>query len=262
MLIAHESPISIIEKVACRTDYCYALVHLFETHPAYYEFFKNSIHNHKEVLLDNSIFELGTAFDSGKFAEYVQDLSPSFYIVPDVLEDGYQTISKFGEFRQEYPNLPGLAIGVVQGTTYDELCDCYRYMSDNADYIAISFDYSYYIATGRGTNKLQRWCDGRRRFIRSLVSDGIWDWDKPHHLLGASLPQEFKHYKDIDSIRSVDTSNPVVAGIKGLKYSGQLGLNTKPSIKLVDLIDHKVTDDEMEIINYNINRFRGIVHDS
>ena len=39
----------------------------------------------REVLLDNSIFELGEAFDSDKFAKYVEELKPSYYIVPDVL---------------------------------------------------------------------------------------------------------------------------------------------------------------------------------
>jgi hypothetical protein len=30
-------------------------------------------------------------FDSEKFASYAKELKPSFYIVPDVLEDGYAT---------------------------------------------------------------------------------------------------------------------------------------------------------------------------
>ena len=55
MLIAHESPLSIIEDISNVTDYDYALVHLFETHPAYYSFFKQSLLQGREVLLDNSI---------------------------------------------------------------------------------------------------------------------------------------------------------------------------------------------------------------
>ena len=61
------------------------------------------------------------------------------------------------------------------------------------------------------------------------------------------------------SIRSVDTSNPVVAGIKELRYTGNLGLNEKPSIMLADLIDHEVTDTEMEDIQYNVNSFKNII---
>jgi hypothetical protein len=132
-------------------------------------------------------------------------------------------------------------------------------MSDNADYIAISFDYSYYIVTGSGKNKLERFSSGRYTFINDLKREGIWNNHKPHHLLGCSLAKEFNFYHGDRTIRSVDTSNPVVAGIKELRYNGNLGLENKPSIKLADLIDHKVTDTEMENITYNVNCFKDII---
>jgi len=259
MYVSHESPISFLKESRKYNDYDYALVHLFETHPVYYQFFKDSINLGRQVLLDNSIFELGESFDSEKFAKYAKELKPSFYIVPDVLEDGYATIKSFSEFINKYPDLPGLKIGAVQGKTYDEIVDCYRYMSDYADYIAISFDFSYYLVNGIGKTKLERWCDGRRRLINQLKADGIWNSNKPHHLLGCSLAKEFKSYVGDRSIRSVDTSNPVVAGIKELRYNGDLGLNDKPSIMLADLIDHKVTDSEKEDILYNVEKFKDII---
>ena len=69
-----------------------------------------------------------------------------FYIVPDVLEDAKGTISSWHKFFLNYGEdlKDRTAIGVVQGSTYQELVDCYKYMSDNADYIAISFDYKWY----------------------------------------------------------------------------------------------------------------------
>jgi hypothetical protein len=259
--VSHETPISALEESKSYNDYDYALVHLFETHPEYYNFFKESLKGGRQVLLDNSIFELGKSFEPEKFAKYVQELVPSFYIVPDVLEDGYATVKSFAEFKQSYPDLPGLTIGAVQGKTYDEIADCYQYMSEYADYIAISFDFSYYIVTGRGKTKLERWCDGRRNLINDLIQDGIWNWKKPHHLLGCSLAKEFRSYVDrnVYNIRSVDTSNPVVAGIKGIRYNGDLGLKEKPSIKLADLIDHKVTSDELSNITYNTAQFKKII---
>tara|TARA_R110002020_G_scaffold435510_2_gene645692 strand:+ start:625 stop:1413 length:789 start_codon:yes stop_codon:yes gene_type:complete len=260
MLVSHESPISILKDSRDYNDYDYALVHLFETHPEYYNFFKDSKKLGRQVLLDNSIFELGKSFDSIKFAKYVKELKPNFYIVPDVLEDGYETIKSFHNFVNEYTDLPGLKIGVVQGKTYDELVDCYKYMSDNADYIAISFDYSYYLVTGLGKSKLERYSSGRYNFINDLKREGIWNNYKPHHLLGCSLAKEFNLYNNDRTIRSVDTSNPVVAGIKELRYNGNLGLQDKPSIKLADLIDHQVTDSEMENIEYNVNEFKGIIY--
>jgi len=268
MLIAHEAPISILEDVQQVTDYDYALVHLFETHPEYYKFFKHAVAAGREVLLDNSIFELGTAFDASKFAKYVNDLKPTFYVVPDVLEDSAATIESYINFNINY-DLPGLKIGVVQGKTYEELVNCYTFMSSNADYIAISFDYSFYqfIGLKYGTNtqdyqaKFQRQSSGRQTFIDMLKRDGIWNYKKPHHLLGASIVSEFAKYKDDTSIRSCDTSNPVMAGLLEQRYIKGIGLRYKSSIKLVDLIDTPFNETNLSDILFNIKCFRSICND-
>lgn len=262
ILVSHETPISMLEESVGYNDYDYALVHLFETKPEYYDFFKKSVERGRQVLLDNSIFELGTAFNGDKFAKYVKELKPSLYIVPDVLEQGYDTVKSFADFTAKYTDLPGLKIGAIQGKTYDELVDCYKYMSEYADYIAISFDFSYYIVTGRGKTKLERWCTGRQNFIKDLIQDGIWNWYKPHHLLGCSLAKEFRYYvnKNIYNIRSCDTSNPVVAGIEGLRYNHDLGLEVKPQTKLADIIDTSISEEQKHNIYFNIHMFKKVLN--
>jgi len=134
-------------------------------------------------------------------------------------------------------------------------------MSVYADMIAISFDYSYYESTGYGTDPLERMTSGRQRFVNQLISEGIWNWNKPHHLLGCSLAKEFRFYtnNNIYNITSIDTSNPVVAAIKGLKYRGVMGLAEKPKSLLADLIAHKVTDNEKGLVDYNANMFKKIL---
>jgi hypothetical protein len=264
MLISHETPISFLEESRKYNDYDYALVHLFETHPEYYAFFKSSVKQGREVLLDNSIFELKEAFNSTKYAEYIKELLPTYFIVPDVLENSEATIESFTRFNKLFPKLPGLKIGAVQGKTYQELVDCYRFMSDNADYIAISFDYSWYQTIGvsyqTDTNlaKLERMANGRPKFIRTLMYDGVWNYNKPHHLLGCSLAREFNQYKNIDNIRSCDTSNPVVGGIFYHEYLHGIGMNFKPSIMLADLIDTKLNQDQKDNILRNVSKFRKI----
>ena len=166
--IAHEAPLCIMPMVRDLTDYCYALVHLFEQHQEYFDFFKKSKELGRTVLLDNSIFELGTAFDSDKFAEWILKLTPDEYIVSDSLENTEETISNFDKWLTKYKDLPGKKIGVVQGKNYTELVKCYQYMSDKADKIAISFDYSYYVLTALGSNKYQQYCNGRYKFINDL----------------------------------------------------------------------------------------------
>ena len=262
MLVSHESPISMLDESRNYNDYDYALVHLFEKYPEYYNFFKVSKTLGREVLLDNSIFELGHAFDPKKFAKYVKELEPTYYVVPDVLEDSQQTCSSFNKFTLNYPDLPGLKIGVVQGKTYQELVNCYKFMAEHADYIAISFDYSWYetIAFSNTGCKLQQQMKGRRRFINMLIEDSVWDDRKPHHLLGCSLAQEFTYYrKYINGIRSVDTSNPVVAGIVGKRYYKDIGLLEKPSVLLADLIKVDVNSEMRADIEYNTAEFKKLL---
>ena len=218
-----------------------------------------------EILLDNSIFELKEAFDSEKYAEWCEKIKPNYYIVPDVLESADDTMENFLSFTKEYKGLPGATIGAVQGKTWTDVVDCYRFMSAHADYIAISFDFSMYDVTGYSRlldpEKLMRQTTGRQNLIKRLIDEGWWDWDKPHHLLGASLAREFKWYVDnnIYNIRSLDTSNPVVAGLLGFTYNGDFGLNHKPSRLLADLIQDTPDDDAKEIIRYNTKMFKSII---
>jgi hypothetical protein len=268
MKVSHESPISILELSKSYNDFDYALVHLFETHPVYKQYFKTAkdIYN-REVLLDNSIFELGKAFDSEKYIKEILWLQPNMFIVPDVLEDTQETVNSFygwmqgGQISQIKQSFPTRAIGAIQGKTWQELLTCYRFMSDHADMIAISFDFSYYQITGEGITPLDRFCSGRQRFIEQLIECGAWNWKKPHHLLGCSLAKEFRYYVDnnIHNIVSCDTSNPVVAAIHGFKYDADYGLPVKPSTKLADLIDHSFTQEQLEVLKYNTTMFKKIV---
>lgn len=265
MKIAHEAPISIFQDVQKLTDYDYFLVHLFEESEEYLNKAKQSVADDRETILDNSIFELGTAFEPNQFAYWVQELNPTWYIVPDALEEKDLTISQFIDFTRNNPYLKGKTIGVVQGKNYEEIVECYNFMSDNADMIAISFDYSFFetIFPNEPT-KFHKWVKGRQWLIQKLEDDGVINKDKPHHLLGAGLPQEFAYYKNKSYIYSCDTSNPVIHGLLGQRYQlkdlGLYGLEDKESVKLFTLINSDVTVEQLADITYNIIKFKENVY--
>ena len=127
----------------------------------------------------------------------------------------------------------------------------------NVDMIAISFDYSYYTESSPHANKYVSWMLGRVKLIGDLVKDGTINKGKPHHLLGCGLPQEFSFYKhdDYNFIYSLDTSNPVVHGIKNIPYT-QEGLWSKESQKLHELIDYPLDNLDINLILSNIKQFR------
>ena len=264
--IAHESPKGIFNEVQKFTDYDYALVHLFEEDKEYWNQFKEAALKGREIILDNSIFELEEAFDAKKFDYWVNKLRPSWYIVPDCLEDAYETIAKMEDWNNKGLGYLGSGkIGVVQGKTYDEIVDCYTFMDKDAgvDMIGISFDYSYYTETVPHANKYVSWMLGRVKLLGDLLKDGIINKYKKHHLLGCSLPQEFQYYKhsDYDWLYSLDTSNPVVHGIKGITYKSG-GLWSKERQKLFELINYDVNEEQLSRIKNNIQKFRWYTNGS
>jgi hypothetical protein len=255
--IAHECPKSIFSEIEKVTDYSYALVHLFEEDPEYLALFKQAKAAGREIILDNSIFELEEAFDAEKYAYWIRELEPTWYIVPDALEDADKTMNQMSDWLEKYNDSYGKKIGVIQGKTYEQLKRCYEYMNYIAkvDMIAISFDYSYYTTSVPHSNKHVSWMLGRVKLLGDLLKDGIINTDKKHHLLGISLPQEGLYYKhsNYDWIYSIDTSNPIVHGIKKVPYL-DVGLFTKESQKLVEMIDYKVED--TNLIMNNLYKFR------
>ena len=255
MKIAHEAPLSIFDRVQEMTDYDYALVHLFEENEEYYNKFVEARDKGREIILDNSIFELGIAWDSDRFAYWVEKLKPTWYIVPDVLDNKNATLNSFNKFVQKYPDLPGKRIAVAQGSTYEELVECYVILANNdkVDKVAMSFNHPFFQDMGL-ENKYFNMMAGRQHTIARMIEENVINKNKPHHLLGCGLPQEFEQYVGYDWIDSIDTSNPVMHGIKGIRYFDG-GLNDKESLKMFTIMEEDVLASWDDIV-YNIDRFR------
>ena len=105
--IAHEAPIDIFDEVQRLTDYDYALVHLLEQNARYRDTFERAVKKGREVILDNSIFELEEAFEADRFAIWVERLKPEWYIIPDALEDAEKTMQQAADWYKQYGGVPG-----------------------------------------------------------------------------------------------------------------------------------------------------------
>lgn len=247
----HEAPISCFEEVQCVTDGDYCLVHLLPNNEEYFNMFKKAVEDGREVILDNSVFELGEAFDIDVFVQWVKVLQPTYYVIPDVLNNAEATIANVKIFKEMYPDLQGKSIGVVQGNNVAEIEKCYRAIEPLVDKVAISMCYGFL----HSDNSLESAAKNRRNLIMYLRDRGIINVNKPHHLLGVLLPQEMEYYKEgFEFIESVDTSNPVIHGMLGIRYTNE-GLHEKSFIKMCDAINTKVTSDMLRDIMYNINAF-------
>lgn len=266
MKIFHEAPIDIFYRVQRMTDGDYALVHLFESSPEYYRLFEHALEKGREVILDNSVFELGEAFDMDKYAEWIRKLSPTYYIVPDSWKNGPKTVDMFFEFIEKYPSLPGKRIGVAQGLELKDTAACYTAIEPYCDKIAFNLDGSHFwnitSRVGYTPPHCVRMSEGRYLLLHLLLLLDIINTSKPHHLLGCGVPQEMLNYQGPkwSWIDSVDTSNPVIHGLQGIRYTPE-GLFQKDPTMVCNIMDMKVTDQQWHEVRYNIQKFKEFAYE-
>ena len=98
---------------------------------------------------------------------------------------------------------------------------------------------------------------GRLKTITNLYKNNIISNFDRVHLLGCNLPQAYLYYKDFKFIESIDTSNPVIHGLKGIRYS-EGGLLHKDKEKIDEDFTRKITPKQIENILYNTKMFRKI----
>lgn len=272
--IAHEAPLGLMPLVRTVTDYDYALVHLFEDSDKnfskdYFKFFEDSMSKGREVILDNSLFELGKSFSPEKFFDWVFKLNPTYYIIPDVFEDREKNIERLenwfkivDEKKDEGFILESKAIGVLQGSSIKDLILCWKQIQDRVDEIAIPFDCSAFVED-RSKAKPLDYSLGRQTFLSTIANEIEFQHikKKPVHLLGCYTPQEFKAYRhsDFDFIKSADTSNPIIHGLEGERYPSE-GLVTKSKTKMIEYIKTPLEGFSIKQIfdvSYNIGKFKS-----
>lgn len=244
----HEAPLCLFDEIQKVTDGDYALVHLFETNEAYLEKFQQAVANGRKVILDNSIFELGTAFNPDRFAHWVKKLRPTWYVVPDSWKNSSETVRMFREFIRVYPRLPGKRVGVAQGNTVEEVIHTYQAIEPYCDMVAFNFDFSsvfydeFWNVITSYVPKRVAMSLGRFMVLSELEQSGVINHAKKHHLLGCGVPQEVQWYNPEWSwLFSIDTCNPVTAGLEGWAYDA-FGTDKKSPIKICDIVDYQMPE--------------------
>jgi hypothetical protein len=135
---------------------------------------------------------------------------------------------------------------------------CYQIYKDlGYKKIAFSYGASYYNEVHPHENKAIGKALGRIDTINKMHNINIIHNNDRIHLLGCSVPQEFGYHKDSSYIESIDTSNPVMAAIQGLKYDA-LGLEVKPTSNMNECFEMPLSEIDIELLNYNVKQFKQI----
>jgi len=251
MKVSHEVPKVLLNNSREWNDYDYCLPHLLDQDNYYRDFFYESKKQGRYIIMDNSLHELGEAYNYERLLHWITELQPNEFIVPDVWMKQAQTCAQAKYWLQfKYPKNTKI-VAVVQGEdkVKAHLCaDLIRGLGYNK--LCISYGADWY-----GDTPLNK-ALGRINFVKELLKDKRYG-DVKFHLLGCAVPQEFGWYKNEPQIESIDTSSPIMAALEGTTYS-KSGLVEKPIANMNTHFDISPEEIDYSLILKNIKRFRTI----
>lgn len=256
MKISHEVPLSLLKHNYEWSDYDYLLPHLLDKYQEYKDYFLKARKDERFIIQDNGLFE-GVTHTIPDLLEKIHLVEPDIFIVPDEWNDSIITAKNAKYWKQlSLPERTNLMV-VLQGKTVNEIHLLYQTCLDlGYTHFAVNHSSMVYQELGGSENSLANQSVGRVMLIEYLKSqDMIKDYHYIH-LLGASTPQEFTYYRDNhpNLINSVDTSNPIIVGALGQRYS-DMGLLTKPSNKIEEFMEKDLAP-QLEDIIFNVNMFK------
>ena len=257
MKISHELPLSLLKHGYVFNDYDYLLPCFMEKYPEYKSYFIKAKEDGRFIIMDNSLFE-GYNHTHAELLSFIELIQPDIFIVPDVWNDSEKTIDNAKNWIERF-NLPKTRLMVVlQGNTFDELIHMYKVVTElGYTHIAINHSSNAYTNYYSELPILEAQMLGRIKLVDELIKSNVLDKTNYHHLLGCSDWKEFSYYKNLDFIKSGDTSNPILVGAEGVRY-GDNGINWKPKNKLEYYLEKDLSLQEEDII-FNINKFKQFI---
>ena len=257
MKVSHEVPRCLLNASQEWNDYDYCLPHLLDIDEDYKRYFEKARDEGRYVIMDNSLHELGEAYDYDRLKYWVNELKPNEFIVPDVWMKCAETAAQAKYWKQfKYPKKTKLT-AVIQGENKNQAYLCAGLLRElGYDKLCVSYGATWYNDFFPHTNVDMGKALGRVRFVQGLLNLSHLK-DVKFHLLGCSIPQEFGWYDNDSRIESIDTSNPIMAALDGTQYSSN-GLNYKPNANMNDFFDIKFEEIQYLDILYNTHKFREI----
>ena len=258
--VSHELPINMLDKSFEINDYEYCLPHLLDQNEAYRKHFEDAKESGSYVIMDNSLHELGEAYDTDRLLHWIHHLEPNEFIVPDVWQDQTATLVNAKHWMSVELPENTTKMAVVQAQNYHEAFECYNILKmQGYQKIAFSYGADWYAESFPHPNPLVGKMMGRIMMISKMYKNGLIGKSDRVHLLGCALPQEFRYYNDFPFIESIDTSNPIIHGLEGIKYSSN-GLFTKSNTKIDKIGTIPLTQETLYNINHNIIQFKKYIN--
>jgi hypothetical protein len=256
--VSHEVPKCLLKASLEFNDYQYCLPHLLDQDTAYRKHFYDFKKSGGYIIMDNSLHELGEAYDHERLMFWVNELEPDEFIVPDVWMDIDVTLKNAEEWiKLKYPSNT-TPVAVVQSRSFKDAEECYLTLK-KLGYKKIAFSYGadWYMDKFHGIHIDKAKMMGRISAVKQMFYNGTIKKNDRVHLLGCSLPQEFGWYENCSYIESIDTSNPIMAALEGIGYD-EFGLLTKPKANINDHFYIDIKDVNLKLVLHNVETFKKI----
>ena len=256
--VSHEVPKCLLKASLEFNDYQYCLPHLLDQDTAYRKHFYDFKKSGGYIIMDNSLHELGEAYDHERLMFWVNELEPDEFIVPDVWMDIDATLKNAKEWINiMYPKNVTL-VAVVQSRNFKDAEECYLALK-KLGYKKIAFSYGadWYMDKFHGIHIDKAKMMGRISAVKQMFYNGTIKKNDRVHLLGCSLPQEFGWYENCSYIESIDTSNPIMAALEGIGYD-EFGLLTKPKANMNDHFHIDIKNVNLKLVFHNVETFKKI----
>jgi len=256
-MISHEVPRCLLNNSKEFNNYEYCLPHLLDQDEHYLQHFIEAKARGRYIIMDNSLHELGEAYNHKRLLHWVNEIQPDEFIVPDVWMDCSKTAAQAKYWRQfEYPSNTQIT-AVIQGKDKNEAYLCANLLQ-NLGYnkLCVSYGATWYNDFFPHTNPDMGKALGRVRFVQGLLNLTQMK-DVKLHLLGCSIPQEFGWYDNNPQIESIDTSNPIMSALEKTSYTRN-GLTTKPKANMNDYFNIEGNKVNYALVLKNTKRFREI----
>ncbi len=194
------------------------------------------------IILDNGVTELGEAVPADDLFYTARMMRVNEIVLPDVFDDAEKTIESslgaLSTFDKEVGSWQPKLMAVVHGKTWEEWEHCYKVFAEEVRIKVL------------GLPKVMTKNFGDRVYALRKVARMPRPSRLEYHCLGV-WEDAFEILKLADEhpwIRGLDTSFPIMAGIKGYRIDSRAGRETK-----VQLDEEVIEDPCPEMTTHNIS---------
>ena len=223
--LSMEVPTGLLEELPYLTDFDFVLTHNCEEFPEYLEHYKFMVESGREVILDNSVNELGEPCSLDRMNKVVKDLHPTYIVPPDHLNNMDHTLSILNEAIDLWGR--DRLIPVLQGETLEDIVDCARVYKEVYNFKIVSVPYDITLAhrsklPESDTNRATLSELGKRRVdCLNTLKDRDIKFNR-YHLLGFNTLSEFVHYTTdkywLSKRMSIDTGAPITNALHDRRF--------------------------------------------